>query len=195
MKTSCEIGCLIIDEPLQPVGALKPLAQALHQAGIRTAEFVPRDPRRLHLALQNAYQQVRRDDAVNGIVALGSGCDCALALASQLPTDRLALLEPLNWRSEGELGRQLGRVRRYARRGAAFCVSDVLILPGPCTDPDLPERLRRALCNSRVALLEVPDPAAPEGKELIKTAILHFLRHGVLPKSLAENPEMCIIYG
>ena len=189
-----ETGCLLIDELLFETRGLAPFDEAATR-GLRAERFIPNDPRNLHIALQRAYQRVRRDDAPSGILAYGTGCDCALALASQLPTDRLALLSPLDWQGGGPQSRQLRRIRSYARRGAAFCVSRVLIVPGLFTAPDLPDRLRRALCNSRVIVLEGRQAQEEKSKEVLKTAILHFLRHGVLPKSLAENPEMCIIYG
>lgn len=189
-----ETGCLLIDEMLFDARGLGAYGDLADQ-GFRAERFSPDAGGDLHTALQRAYQQIRRDDAVNGILAYGTGCDCALALAGQLPADRLALLYPLDWQGGGPMERQLQRVRRYARRGAAFCVADVLIVPGLLTARDLPERLRRALCNSRVTLLKPPEALWTKGKDVLKTGILHFLRHGVLPKSLAENAEMCIIYG
>ena len=184
----------MIDEMLFEARGLEDFRD-LASHGFRTERFVPAGGPGLHAALQRAYQRIRRDDAPSGILAYGTGCDCALALAGQLPADRLALLYPLDWQGTGPLARSLRGVRRYARRGAAFCVADVLIVPGLLTSRDLPGQLRRALCNSRVTVLQPPEDAWTKGKEVLKTAILHFLRHGVLPKSLAENSEMCIIYG
>lgn len=191
MTLTPDIGCLLIDDLLSGPGALEPLLRLLTASGVRAGAFAPGGDAPLHEQLQRAYQRVRRDGAVNAIVGRGAGCDCALALAGQLPADRLALIEPLKWRDAGGMTGPLNRVRRYGLRGAAFCVAQTLIAPGPRTPERLPDALRSRLCNSAVTVLW-PGAAGPEA---LNTSILHFLRHGVLPKSLAENPEMCIIYG
>ena len=193
MQTVSEIGCLLIDDLLPGGASLAPLEAAMVPGGFRAARFSAEPAPQLHHALQRAYQRVRRDGDVNALVGLGAGCDAALALAGQLPVDRLALLGPTDWRMGGPWARPLRRVREYARRGAVFCVADVLLMPGADMAPC--QRLRRALCNSRVTLFRPSEAALLKDKDILKTAILHFLRHGVLPKSLAENPEMCIIYG
>lgn len=195
MATERDTGCLLIDDPLYDIGGLSALADALARGGLRTETFAWDRTRRLHLSLQRAYQHIRRDGAVNGIAALGAGCDCALALACQLPADRLALLEPMRWRAEGEAARQMRRIRAFARRNAAFCVADVLIVPGPHTDADWLARLRRDLNAARVTILRPGGEMWSKRKEVLNLSVFHFLRDGALPKNLAENPEMCIIYG
>lgn len=191
MTLTPDAGCLLIDDLLFEPGALKPLHAALTAGGVRAEVFAPVVGAPLHEQLQRAYQRVRRDGALNAIVGHGVGCDGALALAGQLPADRLVLIEPLKWQSSDGLARPLSRIRRYGLRGAAFCVAQTLIAPGPRTPRRLPDALRSRLCNSAVTVCRL----SAEGSVGLNTAILHFLRHGVLPKSLAENPEMCIIYG
>lgn len=193
MALARDIGCLLIDDPLYPIGALDAAALLLRQNGVRTGAFRWDGAAPMHLSLQRAYQRIRRDDALSGIVGLGAGCDCALALSCQLPVDRLVLLEPMDWRAAG-MG-QLRRIRAFARQNAAFCVCDALIVPGPHTASALLRRLRRGLSGARVTLLQPADELWTNRKEVLNLGIFHFLRDGVLPKSLAENPEMCIIYG
>ena len=189
-----DMGCLLIGDLLFEPEALADWAAYLSGQGARTEAFVP-GAKDLHTALQRAYQRVRRDGAVSCVMAAGTGCDCALALATQLPVDRLALINPLEWQGRGGLARPLGRIRRYARRGAALCVSDVLIIPGLHTPGDLPERWQRELCNSRVEILRVGEDMWINRKEVLKLGVFRFLCDGVHPKSLAQNSEMCIIYG
>lgn len=195
MADARETGCLLIDDPLCDLGALDAVASALDGAGVRAETFHWDGRGQLYPALQRAYQSVRRDAAINGIAALGAGCDCALALACQLPADRLVLMEPMDWHDAGEAGRQLRRIRAFAHRNAVFCVADALILPGPHTGAGLLRRLRHDLGGGRVTLFEGGVELWSNRKEVLNLGIIHFLREGVLPKSLAENAEMCIIYG
>lgn len=195
MAPTRDIGCLLIDDPVYDIDGLGALADALERRGVRTERFRWDGTGRLHMALQRAYQRVRRDDAVSGIVARGGGCDCALALACQLPSERLVLLYPDDRPGVGEATRQLRRIRAFARRNAAFCVSEVLIVPGISLREDASRRLRRCLTAARVSLVGSAGETRPEGGEVLSLSIFHFLRDGVLPKNLAENPEMCIIYG
>ena len=189
-----DMGCLLIDDPLYDIHALDGLSQALRARGVRTETFRRDGARPLYDALQRAYQRVRRDGAVSGIIAQGAGCDCALALACQLPSDRLVLVEPMRWRDDGPVGRQLKRIRAFARQNAAFCVADALIVPGPHTDEKLTRRLRHDL-GGTVTLLRPGEEMWSNGKEVLNLGIFQFLRDGVWPKSLAEKSEMCIIYG
>jgi len=190
-----DTGCLLIDDPLCPIGALDATARTLHENGVWTEVFRWDGNGRLYASLQKAYQRVRRDKALNGIAAMGAGCDCALALACQLPADRLVLLEPMEWRAPGERARQLRRIRNFARQNAAFCVSDVLVITGEHTSDRHIARLRRELASARLTLLRSAGELWSNRKEVLNLGIFHFLQDGVLPKSLAENPEMCIIYG
>jgi len=179
LQAGRSVGCLVIDDPNSTGGVLAALTGRLQARGVTASRFDITWTEPLYTELQRAYQRVRRDDAVNCLVAGGAGCGCALALASQLPVDRLALVDPFDWRGTGPLR----RIHRYADRGAALCVCDVLILPGSHTVRGYAERLRRELCNCGVQFLS---PAAPgENRSRWETSILHFLRDGVWPQSLA----------
>ena len=190
-----DTGCLLIDDPLYPIGALEDMSRMLRGRGVRTEVFEWDGTGHLHLSLQNAYQRIRRDGAISGIVGLGAGCDCALALSCQLPVDRIVLVEPMEWSAAGERARQLKRIRAFARQNAAFCVCDALVIPGPHTAPALLRRLRRDLVSTRLTMFKPAEDLWSNRKEVLNLGIFHFLRDGVMPKSLAENPEMCIIYG
>ena len=192
MNRQQEWGCLLVDDPLCGQSQLISLQKALSDQGGKVDCFTPQGHESFYEQLQRSYQQIRRDEAVNGILGRGLGCDCALALAGQLPTDRLILLEPLEWHGSGF--EFLRRIQSYARRGAAFCIADVLVIPGPRTSFSLIRWFQRCLSNSRLTIAEPSQPGKTKREEIIKIAILHYLRHGVLPKSLAENAEMCIIY-
>ncbi|MBR0367340.1 MAG: hypothetical protein IJH86_02975 [Clostridia bacterium] len=194
MAAARDAGFLLIDDPLYDIRALDAAAHALKARGMRAEAFRRDGARPLYDALQRAYQCVRRDGAVSGIIAQGAGCDCALALACQLPSDRLVLVEPMRWRDDGPVGRQLKRIRAFARQNAAFCVADALIIPGPHTDDRLLKRLARDL-GGAVTRLRPAEEMWSNGKEVLNLGIFQFLRDGVWPKSLAEKSEMCIIYG
>ncbi|MBR1560286.1 MAG: hypothetical protein IJ646_08620, partial [Clostridia bacterium] len=92
-----DVGCLVIDDG----EVLRDWTTELDALGFRTERFVPK-PEGLHQALQRAYQRVRRDGAASCVLAAGMGCDCALALAGQLPVDRLALMDPAPLPGRGE---------------------------------------------------------------------------------------------
>ena len=100
----------------------------------------------------------------------------------------------MRWRDDGPVGRQLKRIRAFARQNAAFCVAAALIVPGPHTDEKLTRRLRHDL-GGTVTLLRPAEEMWSNGKEVLNLGIFQFLRDGVWPKSLAEKSEMCIIYG
>ena len=188
-----DLGCLLIDDPLYGGGGLDDLHDLLVRQGLRTERFTRDRESPLYPALQRAYQRVRRDDDLNAIIAMGTGCDCALALSCQLPVDRLVLLEPMDWHCDA--AREMKRIRAFARRNAAFCVADVLILPGPHTEAGHLKRLARGLTGSRVTALRPAEELWTNRKEVLNLGIIHFLQRGAAPKSLAENHEMCIIYG
>lgn len=155
-------------------------------------------------ALQTALQQMRAAHGGAGIAAVGSGCAAALALAEQLPVDRLALLFPrraAGLRASGgaELWRQVGRLERYALMNLPLCVSDILMV---CrAKSGYARRLRACGLRANSRLIELCIPPEKELKFIedsqngLNSALSGFLRTGDLPKSLAENPEMCIIYG
>ena len=190
------IGCLLIGDILYDGGEGRDLGAFLKASGVRAEVFEHASGLPLYPSLQRAFQSIRADDGISSIVAWGSGCEAALALAGQLPVDRLILAEPMRWRNPHTASSgALERIRRYAHRGMAFCVAGVWVIPGPRTDSSLPGRLSRALFNSAVTVAGWSEDLCTERKEVMNSAVLYFLRSGELPKSLAENPEMCIIYG
>ncbi len=188
-----DLGVLLIGDGLFGPAVPEDWLDDLSKRGVRAEAFSWTEDSGLHAALQRAYQHIRRDGAVSGALAVGAGCDCALALAGQLPMDRLVLLEPLDWQASGGGAKALKRVRGYAWRGAAFCVADALLLAGPATTDELVVRWRRALCNSRFTALRPSVDLWTNRKEVLKLGVFRFLCDGTPPKSLAENPEMCII--
>ena len=191
MDGTLNMGCLVIDG-LGGGGALTDMAAYLQKQGMRASEYVPDVRIGLHAGLQMAYQQIRVPDGINSIVAAGAGCDCALAIAAQLPVERLVLLCPEDGRkASGEYR----RVRAYGLRNAALCTCDALVIGWSGADSDPLMRLCRSLCACRVQALVAGENLWTIRKEVLKLGVFRFLCDGVLPKSLAENPEMCIIYG
>ena len=195
------VGCLVIDGLLPGEERLSGLSQFLGERGVRAEDFRWDGMPGLHRALQLAYQRVRipREMGISGIAASGMGCAAALALAVQLPVDRLLLVPGDDRRMLTDLRvglhRELHRLVAFARTNAAFCVADVLLLG--TSDSLTPRRFdaaRRLFCSSRLCGAAVNDLWA-NGKNQIKWTAFRFLCDGVSIKSLAENPEMCIIYG
>ena len=187
------IGCLLIDELKPGANALAGLHAFLESAGIRAARFEFGAGRHLLDGVRSAYYDARRGADSGAIVGLGSGCCAALAVAEHLPVSRLVLIVPPNAPDFSGLSpacrRQITRMESFSRRNAAFCVSDVLHIrarggEGPA--------LR--LPNARTTRLSLPYAAGFTNTALFD-AVFSFLHTGELRKSLAENPEMCIIYG
>ena len=194
MANARNTGCLVIGDAFCEADGMNDLLKCLTEQGVRAEAFRISEQQSLYHDLQMAYQRVRRDDAPSAIAAWGAGCDCALAIAGQLPVDRVILISPRALQARGERSKPLARVRRYARRGMAFCVADALIVS--FGEAGRAEReLLEGLCNCRAVLAEFPREAWPKGKKDINLMVSRFLCAGVLPKSLAENSEMCIIYG
>ena len=168
---------------------------------------------RLLGGLQAQLQLAREGFRYSGILARGAGCGAALALAEQLPVDRLALIEPPEAlhtfprpgpRAPGDPAlskrrRQVRRLNAFARRNLSLCVADVLVAEKP--DAAFARRLWEGGLrdHSRVVRLAIPGEIGrvlyTNCENMAKRAIIDFLRAGVLPKELAQNPEMCIIYG
>ena len=155
---------------------------------------MPQESRDLWDRLRAELQAVRSGCDICGIVARGTGCAAALALAEQLPVDRLVLYAPRLTIPRDE-GRQTRRMAAYARRNLSLCVADTLIIDHGRTPP----RLSGWSAHCRVSRLLLP---GGEGDKLYtireivsKMAVSCFLHTGELPKTLAQNPEMCIIDG
>lgn len=190
------VGCLIIDDPMSGENWLSGLSLP---AGLRAYPFAWRTGEGLLSSLQTLLQRARSECGTASILARGAGCAAALALAEQLPVERLALIEP-TFRpcAPKVLAKPLGRIARYAARNLSLCVSDALIASRE--DQREAMRIARALsANCRVCRLDIPGETVPEMETIcenwLKRAITDFLRGEELPKDLAQNPEMCIIYG
>ena len=197
MERENAVGCLIIDDFRSGGDGLSGLCFA---AGLRPYPFDWDGEERPLPALQGLLQQARRECGAAAILARGRGCGAALALAEQLPVERLALIEPER-ALRGGLARRapLERLNAFARRNLSLCVSDALVIEHE--DSRGCKRLRDGgfCAHARLARLTY---GGERDKELYticenttKTAVTHFLRAGECPKELAENPEMCIIDG
>lgn len=187
----------MIDEPGSGGERLSGLCCA---AGLTGYPFDWNGTKRPFEALQDLLQQARGPSGTACVLARGRGCGAALALAEQLPVERLALIEP-----EASLIPRLRlldpveRLNAFARRNLSLCVSDALVTERARERGAM--RLREGGFCAHARLLRL----ACEGKSdkelyticenTLKTAITHFLRAGDLPKNLAENAEMCIIDG
>lgn len=192
------IGCLVIDELTPGVKRLSGLSCCLERAGIPTVDFACGGGRLLE-RLREAYYAARRGCEAGAVVGCGSGCWAALAIAEQLPAARLALIDArfgCDRRTAPQpLRAQLRRIEGFARRNLSFCVSEVLVVD------TAPTARRRAIevPNGRLirARLSAGGERCPADRSdiALRRAIVTFLSTGDLPKYLAENPEMCIIYG
>ena len=181
--------------------------------GLGIQVFQCQDVRRMWDMLQIGFQEVRSRWEMCGVIAEGTGCAAALALACQLPVDGIVLIDPTLpvWdpfgREQAAVRPEMVQARKMARRFAAFarrnlalCVGDMLILSHGCMDSS--RALRRAFgnpANCRVSRLYVGGESAKELYTIrefdVKAAISRFLLQQEASKPLAENPEMCIIYG
>ena len=193
MRTGNKLGCLYIDEIASGTRAASgpSLFMALDGEARRLDDIGPN----LWERLQFALQAVRGRCDICGVVARGTGCAAALALSEQLPVDRLVLWTPRLWLPRGVGSGQARRLAAYARRNLALCVADTLIV-----DDDRPAwRLAGWSARCRVCRLTLSGRAGDKLytiREIAsKTAVSCFLHTGELPKTLAQNPEMCIIDG
>ena len=202
---TAKIGCLMIDEPMSGENRLSGL---LFPPEIAPFPFDWRAGEGCLGALQSLLQAARKRCGAAAILARGAGCGAALALAEQLPVERLALVEPrLDVRPargsilfpDPRLRRDVRRINAYARRNLSLCVADALVIEGE--NDRCAERLVRwgLGANGRVARLRNAGEAASKWCTIcengLKDAVIAFLRDGDLPNGLAQNPEMCIING
>ena len=181
--------------------------------GVETRRFRPSGGAPLWEGLQVAYQSLRRGCDACGIMARDLGCAGALAIAEQLPVDRLVLIEPSlsvgrrGARRAGDgndpfpapMWREMRRLAAFARRNLPLCVSDVLIVEGGNRPVGRWDPIDRLPGHARVVRLRLRGKTGDDLYTIreiaVKQAISDFLRAGELPKPLAENPEMCIIDG
>ena len=203
------VGCLYIDTITPGKDAASGLPLFLGLPGIGTRPFRCLDGKKLWDGLQTALLASRSRCETVAIAARGTGCAAALALAEQLPVDRLVLVEPkLSLRGlqrEGSKAdadrvassRQARRIMAYARRNLSLCVSDVLLIESGNGDRAFPDAALSV--HGTVRHLFVDGKTRRDlytiRENAVKPAISWFLHTGELPKPLAENPEMCIING
>ena len=201
------VGCVLIDDYLSGTSRLSGLSSFLESREVSLYAPDWQAAGDLLSALQTALQAARA--AVGGVsaIAWGTGCWAALALAEQLPVERLVLIDPktvrrdAGSRADGVLFRQMVRLERFAERNLPLCVSDMLVIR-----PRQPAvaRSKPLLCggnrpHGRLLAVETGDFDAHKLLEIddikLKNGIYSFLSGGDFPKSLAEKSEMCIIDG
>lgn len=134
-------GILYLQNPLNQ--SCKDTILSLNQGLV----FTENEP--LLYQAQAALQHARRKWDWLCVCAQGHAACLALALAAQLPVDRLALIAP-EW-GAGGMRRELLRLRSYARRNLALITAEILLLDAP---EDLVRSLMRGNRHSRLCLLE-----------------------------------------
>ena len=170
------VGCLIIDSEMSGEGTLSGLSSFLIGNGVAADAYACVEPRRLHAELQQVYQRLRGRSERACIAAAGDGCFGALALAGQLPVDRLVLMTGEPWRPSPErLLRAFRRLCGYARRGAAFCVCEVLALRFGESRRGGADALLGDLCNCRVRVEQLSADAWEKEKARMARAIHGFI--------------------
>ena len=184
MPGRARASCLILTEGEHHAQSAEALRAGLEAMGMGAEVFPCRSGADARERLLWAYQRL----GGGCLAAFGGACAQALALSIQLPVERAALLWP--WMGCGG-----GWPEGFVRRDLALCAADLL-----CVNPrrDLLRRLKRQLPPGRVSALAV-DGDAGENPWIkcefsVKYAVCRFLLTGDHGKSLAENPEMCIIY-
>ena len=203
-----EAGCLIIDGITSGRRSSSGLSCPMDLPGVAVRRFAACPPERLWERLQTEWQQLRKCFDTCGIMGLGTGCAGALALAEQLPVDRLVLLEPtLTFRRAPGTGdanaalpdRQARRLMAFAHRNLPLCVSDLLIIETEPKRGGQGDAIARLAVHCRVERLSIRvqrDGKMYTIREIeVKQAISCFLHAGEWQKPLAENPEMCIMDG
>lgn len=118
---------------------------------------------------QAALWRARRKGGWVCVAARGSACEIALALASQLPVDRLALLSPLQ---DGRgLPRELRRLRAFARRNLALIIAEIAVFGG---DEALMRGFLRGNRHSSLCALchDGPEQLALPWEQLIENNLL-----------------------
>jgi len=205
------VGCLYVDGSLfdQYVRDGSDLVSDI--PGVEVFPFHCANIRVLWDRLQSALQDLRVEWGAAAAIAVGTGCAPALALACQLPVEKLVLIDPsaparLPRRrgheapDDGQRVRALRRLAAFARRNLPLCVSDMLIVGHGAESGE--DALRRAYGNPVNCRVNRLDVRGKTDKDLytireiaVKAAISRFLNPIESSKLLAENPEMCIIYG
>lgn len=207
------MGCLYVDGSLFDRHMREGSAFVSDIPGVELHPFRCAGVRNLWEQLQSALHDLHGETGQGAVMAAGTGCAPALALACQLPVEKLVLIDPAapvrlsllrgRGHADAEEGRRVRALRRlaaFARRNLPLCVSDVLIVGRGAEDGE--DALRRAYgnpVNCRIKRLVIPDESDKDLYTIrefaVKAAISRFLHPIESSKPLAENPEMCIIYG
>jgi len=208
------VGCLYVDGRLFDRHALDGSDLVSDIPGVEIHPFHCANIHVLWDRLQCALYDLRGEWGTAAMIAVGAGCAPALALACQLQVEKLVLIDPsapvrasrLSGKKgnedsdDGQRVRALRRLAAFARRNLPLCVSDMLIIGqgAECGE----DALRRAYGNPVNCRVNRLDVRGKSDKDLytireiaVKAAISRFLNPFELSKPLAENPEMCIIYG
>lgn len=191
------VGCLVIDDPMSGENWLSGLSLP---EGLCPYPYSWRAGEGLFESLQTLLQRARAECGAACVLARGAGCAAALALAEQLPVERLVLVHPSlrRLRAPKSFARACNRIAYFAAQNLSLCVCDALIVARK--EERGARQIARALkANCRVCRLELPGDSGPELYTIcengLNRAITDFLRGEDFPKDLAQNPEMCIIYG
>lgn len=199
-KDGPTIGCLVIEDPRSGGQTPSGLFAYLEKMGIAAEKFGGMASGDVYGELLSAYQKMRASCGQAAVIGMGWGMYAAAALACQIPVDRIVLLsgeiKPENMTVN--MRRQAARIARFAARNAMFLTSPVLIAD---FEGDMDAGLRRLAGGFVSCPVSVISHCGMTDKKVwtndernINFQIYHFIRTGELPKSLAENPEMCIIY-
>lgn len=187
-----EVGCLCIGELTVGKSGFSGPFPFQRLEGVALFPFTP-GAGDVWEELQAALQAVRAQYGGACILAAGAGCAAGLALSAQLPVDRLALVWPR--RPMGSLR----RMERFARRNLPLCVCDILAVEREGEDGLGAMHAMSLGRHSRLIRLSICGESGlnlfANCKNELDMVLSCFLRTGELPKSLAENREMCIIYG
>lgn len=201
-KVCPTIGCMLIEDLSSGGGLPSGLCAYLESRQIGVDVFRHSGKEKVHAKLQNAFYNVRRMYDTSGIIAVNGGIDAAVALSAQVPVERIVLIctEENMPHEDGRMKRQLNKLSRFARRNAAFCISEVMVISaGDGGGHERSQMLVNSLVNA--AVIKGISMAGNDKKIwtdyewMMNNQIYRFLCGEELTKSLAENPEMCIIYG
>ena len=139
---------------------------------------------------QSAFQRCCGACREKALACFGEAVLPALALAIQLELDRMAVVDA---RLSGNSNRRLAR---FVRANLALCGGEIFWLgSGDIPALRLERRLHRQGGIALTLRGEGEAPAWTKCEFSVKNAICGFMRSGVHSKLLAENSEMCIIYG
>ncbi len=204
------IGCLYIGEITSGTSVASGRFLFRGAGDIAVHRFRCRDGEDLWDALRDELQTLRATYGTAFIVGLGTGCAAALALSVQLPVERLVLIDPVLMpgspralsRAQSDRWHEnsgpVRRLARFARRNLFLCASEILVVERDSVPSGFPDRTGSLSPCSRLTRLCLRRKSAGEmcinGENTVNQAISGFLKTGELPKPLAENPEMCIIY-